>query len=197
MSLILASKSEIRAALLRNAVVPFDVIVRPIDEAMIKEALLAESARPRDIADTLAEMKAQRVADTGIAGMVLGSDQVLDLKGTLFSKPRDQGEARDQLRALSGRMHKLISAMVIVEDGRPVWRHISEARLTMREISEDYLTDYVERNWESIRHSVGGYKLEEEGARLFTQIIGDSFTVMGLPLLPLLQYLITRGVIKG
>ena len=91
----------------------------------------------------------------------------------------------------------MVNSVVIVEDGRPVWRFVSEARLTMRVISEDYLSDYVDRNWDSIRHSVGCYKLEEEGARLFTQIIGDSFTVMGLPLLPLLQYLVTRGIIKG
>lgn len=197
MSLILASKSEIRATLLRNAGVPFEIRTAPVDEAMVKEALLGEGARPRDIADTLAEMKAQRVADKGERGMVLGSDQVLDLKGVMFSKPRDKAEACDQLRQLSGTMHKLISAMVIVEDGRPVWRHVSEARLTMRVISDAYLIDYVDRNWDSIRHSVGAYKLEQEGARLFTQIIGDSFTVMGLPLLPLLQYLITRGVIEG
>lgn len=197
MRLTLASKSEIRATLLRNALVPFEVQTVPVDEEMIKESLRAEGAKARDIADALAEIKAQRVSDKGISGMVLGCDQVLEFQGEIFSKPTDPEDVKSQLRRLGGNTHKLISAAVIVEDGRPVWRAISEARLTMRATNDAFLDGYIARNWDSIRHSVGGYKIEEEGARLFVQIFGDSFTVQGLPLLQLLQYLITRGEIEG
>lgn len=195
--LILASKSTIRLQLLQNAGVPVEVISAPIDEQMIKAALLSEDAKPRDIADTLAEMKAKRVADKGVTGMVLGCDQVLEMDRTIMSKPTDTGEALHQLKTLRGKTHKLLSAAVLVEDGRPVWRFIGEARLSMADRSDSYLEAYVTRNWESIRHSVGAYKLEEEGARLFQRVDGDYFTVLGLPLLPLLGYLTTRGVIDG
>lgn len=195
--LILASKSTIRLQLLQNAGVPVEVISAPIDEQMIKAALLSEDAKPRDIADTLAEMKAKRVADKGVTGMVLGCDQVLEMDRTMMSKPTNPGEALHQLKTLRGKTHKLLSAAVLIEDGRPVWRFIGEARLSMADRSDSYLEAYVTRNWESIRHSVGAYKLEEEGARLFQRVDGDYFTVLGLPLLPLLGYLTTRGVIDG
>jgi septum formation protein len=195
--LILASKSAIRLQLLQNAGVSVEVVNAPIDEDMIKAALLGEDAKPRDIADTLAEMKARRVADKGAAGMVLGCDQVLEVDRAMMSKPIDPRDALQQLKMLRGKTHKLLSAAVLVEDSKPVWRFIGEARLSMAERSDAYLEDYVARNWDSIRHSVGAYKLEEEGARLFQRVDGDYFTVLGLPLLPLLGYLTTRGVIDG
>ena len=195
--LILASGSSIRLQLLQNAGVPVEVRKAPVDEEMIKAALLAEEAKPRDIADTLAELKARRVSEKGVPGLILGCDQVLELKGEMFSKPESPEDCMDQLRRLSGQTHKLLSAAVIVEDGKPIWRFIGEVRLTMRQIHEAYLHDYVTRNWDSIRWSVGGYKIEEEGARLFHRIDGDTFTVQGLPLLPLLGYLVTKGVIAG
>lgn len=195
--LILASGSTIRRDLLVQAGVKVEVIKAPIDEDMIKASLLAEGARPRDIADTLAEMKARRVSDKGQPGFILGCDQVLDLKGALYSKPGSPDEALTQLRALRGQTHKLLSAAVIVEDGQPIWRFVGEAKLTMAQRSDAYLEAYVARNWDSIRHSVGAYKLEEEGARLFDRVDGDYFTVLGLPLLPLLNYLTTRGRIAG
>lgn len=195
--LILASKSTIRLQLLQNAGVPVEVMTAPIDEEMIKAALLSEQAKPRDIADTLAEMKARRVADKGASGMVLGCDQVLEVDRGIMSKPKDPQEALEQLKALRGKTHKLLSAAVVMEDAKPVWRFIGEVRLTMADRSDAYLESYVTRNWDSIRHSVGAYKLEEEGARLFQRVDGDYFTVLGLPLLPLLGYLTTRGVIDG
>jgi len=195
MTLILASSSQIRMHLLNAAAVPFTVSPVRIDEETIRRALEAENARPRDIADTLAEMKARKVAERHPQDLVLGCDQVLDLKGKVLSKPDSPQMALDQLTQLRGQSHKLLSAVVLYHEAKPVWRFIGEARLTMRSVSDTYLSDYIERNWESIRHSVGAYKLEEEGSRLFSAVDGDYFTVLGLPLLPLLGYLGDRGFI--
>lgn len=197
MSLILASTSAIRLQLLRAAAVPVTAQPARIDEQAITAALLAEGAKPRDITDTLAEMKARKLSEKFPEAMVLGCDQVLEFQGELFSKPETPGAARAQLARLRGHSHRLLSAAVIYDQGRPVWRHVSTARLTMRALSDSYLDDYVTRNWDSIRHAVGAYKLEEEGARLFSAIEGDSFTVLGLPLLPILGYLGDRGIIAS
>lgn len=193
--IILASKSESRARLLRNAGVACTVTPARIDEDMVKMALEAEDAPPRDIADTLAEMKARKVAEKSQGGLVLGCDQVLSFKGRVLSKPETPDAARDQLTALRGETHQLLSAAVIYEDQKPVWRHVGVARLTMRDFSDDYRDDYIDRNWDSIRWSVGGYKIEEEGIRLFRMVQGDTFTIQGLPLLELLSYLTLRGTL--
>jgi septum formation protein len=195
MTLTLASSSKIRLQLLLAAGVPVTVRVARVDEDSIRRALLLEQANPRDIADTLAEMKARKIAEKYPEEMVLGCDQVLDFKGKTLSKPSSQEDAFAQLCELRGQTHKLLSAAVIYEEAKPVWRMVAEARLTMRILSNAYLQDYVERNWNSIRDSVGSYKLEEEGSRLFSAVDGDYFTVLGLPLLPLLGYLGDRGLV--
>ena len=193
--IILASGSDIRAQLLRNAGVAFDVHIARVDEDALRAALQAEEATPRDIADTLAEMKAQRVAAKHPEALVIGCDQILALDQQILAKPETPAEALAQLQALRGRKHQLLSAAVIYGDGKPLWRHVGLVRLHMREASDDYLTSYVDRNWHSIRHAVGAYKLEEEGVRLFTRIEGDYFNVLGLPLLELLSYLTLRGTL--
>ena len=193
--LILASGSAIRADLFRRANVPVEVIPARIDEDAIKAALLADQAMPRDIADALAEAKARKIAARYPDRLVLGCDQVLDVDGNLLSKPETSDDARDQLRQMRGKRHMLLSAAVIYDQARPVWRHVGIVRLHMHDFSDAYLDDYLARNWESIRHAVGAYKLEEEGPRLFTRIEGDHFNVLGLPLLEILSYLALRGTL--
>lgn len=195
--IILASGSRIRADLLRNAGLDFEVQTPRIDEETIKQALLAEQAPPRDIADTLAEMKARKVADKNPDAMVIGCDQVLAFQNGILSKPRDRDDARAHLSAMRGERHMLLSAAVIYHEGKPIWRHVGQVRLRMRDVSDGYLDAYIERNWDDIRTSVGAYQLEAEGVRLFHSIEGDYFHVLGMPLLELLAFLTLRGVIEG
>jgi len=195
--LILASGSEIRGQLLRNAGLTFETVVARVDENAVRQSLQAEDARPRDIADTLAELKAQRVAAKHPDAMVIGCDQVLAFQRETLSKPRNPEEALSQLQSLRGQTHQLLCAAVIYGEGKPLWRHVGVVRMHMRDASDEYLTDYVTRNWQSIQHAVGCYKLEEEGVRLFTRIEGDYFHVLGLPLLELLSYLTLRGTLPA
>ena len=195
--ILLASGSEIRATLLRNAGVEVGVAPPRVDEDAVKAALIAEEAPPRDIADALAELKARKISEKTPGAWVIGCDQVLEFEGRLLSKPASPEAALEQLRAMRGKRHRLLSAAVICRDGRPEWRHVGQVRLTMREASDSYLQDYVARNWDSIRHAVGAYKLEEEGVRLFASIDGDYFTVLGMPLLELLNFLMLRGAITS
>jgi septum formation protein len=195
--ILLASASEIRLQLLRAAGIAVQAHPARIDEDAVRAALQAEGATPRDLADTLAELKARKIAEKAGSGLVLGCDQILEMKRQVYAKPESLDEARAQLTALRGETHRLLSAVVLYEDARPVWRHVGEARLTMRNFTDSYRDDYLTRNWDSIRHAVGCYKLEEEGIRLFSAIEGDHFTILGLPMLPLLSYLQTRGIIPA
>ena len=195
--IVLASGSHTRQRLLSNAGVAFEVHVPNVDERALRGGLEAEGAPPRDIADALAEMKARRISTNHPEALVIGCDQVLAHEGRILGKPDTPEDARQQLRDLSGTSHQLLSAAVVYEDVRPVWRHVGVVRLRMRPLSNDYIDDYLERNWSSVRDSVGAYKLEEEGARLFERIDGDYFTVLGLPLLELLSYLILRGSLRA
>jgi septum formation protein len=191
--IILASGSSIRSQMLSQAAVPHDVQFARVDEEMIKASLISEGAPPRDIADALAEMKASKISDKNAGALVIGCDQVLEHDGKLLSKPETPDQALAQLKAMRGDRHTLLSAAVIYEDGKPLWRQIGVVRLRMRDASDAYLTDYVARNWDSIRHAVGAYKIEEEGVRLFSRIEGDYFNVLGMPLLEILNYLTLRG----
>lgn len=191
--LILASGSRIRRTLLENAGLEIEVIPARVDESLLRQTLVSESVSSRDIADALAEMKALRISQKHPARLVLGCDQVLDLGGRILAKPESVEDARAQLREMRGRAHDLLSAAVICMNGAPIWRHVGRVRLTVRMFSEDWLESYLTRNWPDISESVGGYKLESEGVRLFSRIEGDYFTVLGLPLLDLLGFLTLRG----
>lgn len=195
--IVLASSSDIRGQLLRNAGVSFDVVPARVDEEAFRDAMLASGSSARDIADGLAEIKAQKISAKRPDDLVIGCDQVLNFQGQLISKPDSPDTALEQLRQMRGARHEILSAAVICENGQPIWRHVGVVRLMMRSFSDEYLDSYVTRNWDSIRHSVGAYKLEEEGVRLFSQVQGDYFTVLGLPLLELLSYLTLRGDLDG
>ncbi len=195
--IILASGSTIRKTLLERAGVPVTALPARIDEDGIKAALLAEDATPRDIADALAEFKARKIAEKHPEAVVLGCDQVLEFQGHVLSKPASCEDAAEQLRQLRGKQHKLLSAVVIYAQAEPVWRYVGQVRLLMRDISDAFLEGYLERNWPGIGDSVGGYKLEEEGARLFSRVEGDYFTVLGLPLLEVIGFLTQREEIEG
>jgi septum formation protein len=195
--IILASSSAIRRQLLANAGVQIETLPARIDEDAIRVGLTAEQATPRDVADTLAEMKARKVAERNPDALVIGCDQVLEFQQTVWGKPDTADAAMAQLRALRGQTHRLLSAVVLYDGREPVWRHVAEVRLTMRPFSDAFLDGYITRNWPGVQESVGAYKLEEEGIRLFSAIEGDYFTVLGLPLLPLLNYLGQRGFIPS
>jgi len=193
--LILASRSAARAALLRRARVPFELAATAVDEAAVKASMLAEGAPARDVADALAELKARRVASRRPDRLVLGADQVLVCDGHLLDKPVDKAAARAHLVALRGRAHQLLSAAVVFEEARPVWRHVGRAELAMRAFSDSFLDRYLEEEGDEVLASVGAYRIEDGGAQLFSRVTGDLFTVMGLPLLELLAFLRTREVI--
>jgi len=191
--LVLASGSGIRRQMLENAGVSFEVSLPRVDEDAVRQSLLAEGASARDISDALAELKARKVSTRMPGALVLGCDQVLSFDGQIMAKPTSREQAEQQLRQLRGAGHQLLSAAVICEDGQPIWRFVGTVRLQMRDFSDSYLTTYLDRNWPDISNSVGGYKLESEGVRLFNRVDGDYFTVLGMPLLELLSYLTLRG----
>jgi len=197
MHIILASTSQIRAQLLARAGLVFTTAAPRVDEQAIRAAMQADGASPRDIADNLAEAKALKISDKNPDALVFGCDQILALDDTIFAKPDTPAQAVSQLQALRGRTHHLYSAMVIYQNGLPQWRHIGHARMTMRALSDEAIAAYVAAEWDSIRHSVGCYKIEERGVQLFSQIDGDVFTIQGLPMLPLLNYLAVRGIIAS
>lgn len=193
--IILASGSKARRDMLNAAGVTFETAAAKVDEAAIKASLLAEGAKPHDIVDALAEYKALRIAGRHPDALVIGSDQILICDGEIFDKATSVEVAREKLIALRGKPHQLLSAAVIFENGRPVWRTVGRAQLFMREFSDEFLDGYLARNENAALSSVGCYHLEAEGVQLFSRVQGDYFTVLGFPLLDVLQFLRSRGLI--
>lgn len=196
MNLILASQSPSRRAMLEAAGVPFTAEAAAIDELSVKAAMLANHAVPRDIADRLAELKAMRVSAAHPDALVLGSDSIVVLAdGTLLDKPESRAQARAHLEAMSNTQVELISAAVAAEAGRPVWRHVATVRLDVRPLLPAFLDDYLDQEWPAIAGCVGCFRIEGRGVQLFDRLGGDHFTILGMPLLPVLDYCRTRGVI--
>lgn len=187
--LILASKSKARAALLENAGLIFECQTANIDERAVEQPLVEAAAHPADIAQLLAEVKAMDVSENNPGKLVIGADQTLGFGDKRFNKPVDDEAARRQLLELSGNSHQLHSAIALVKDGETLWRHVSSATLTMRRFSPVEVGQYLARVGDNVRSSVGCYQLEGLGVQLFEKIEGDYFTILGLPLLPLLDYL--------
>lgn len=198
MTLILASASASRRAMLDAAGVPHEAVPAAVDEASIKASLLSEKVAPRDIADALAEMKAVKVSQLMPGRLVLGGDSIVALDdGALLDKPTDRANAADHLRRLSGARHDLISAAVIALDGAPIWRHVGKADMHVRTLTTTFIDRYLDAEWPDIQGCVGCYRVEGSGAQLFSRIDGSQFVVMGMPLLEILAFLRARGVLAS
>ena len=192
---ILASQSKTRAALLKNAGVSVEISPARVDETTVKEALLSEGYQPADVADALAELKSVKVSVKSPGQLVIGADQVLECDGRLYDKPTSMEEARSHLRSFSAKRHRLVSASVISENGKPVFRARQTVTMHVRPLSDEFIEVYLNSCSREILDSVGAYRLEGLGAQLFYRVEGDYFTVLGLPLLDVLGYLRERGVL--
>lgn len=194
---ILASASPFRRDMLVSAGLEFEVQKAQTDERAVEAGIEGAGLEPGEIATILAEAKAIDVSERNAGRLVIGCDQVLALDGEILHKCSDMEQARRRLLALSGRTHQLHSAIVAVIDGEAAWRHVSTANMTMRRLEPAYIGRHLARTGERVLGSVGAYQIEGEGVQLFDRIDGDHFTIIGLPLLPLLAFLRERGQIDG
>lgn len=194
---VLATGSVHRQHLLRKAGVVFETVVQPVDEETVREALQAEGATAEDCAVALAELKAQRIAQlvADERTIVLGFDQILDCDGVWLGKAPDIDTARRHLLLLRGRRHRLATAVVAFRSGVRIWHHVASPSLWMRAFSDDALERYLEACGEAVLGTVGAYELEGLGAQLMEKVDGDVFTVLGVPLLPLLRFLREQGAL--
>ena len=196
-TVVLASASQSRGALLRNAGIAVERDPAALDEDAVKDLFRERNESAAQVAEALAELKAQRVSQRHPGALVIGADQMLQCGGIWFDKPPDLAHARGHLIALRGKTHELLSAVCVIRDGECLWRHLESARLTMRPFSDTFLDEYLAATGDALCASVGAYQLENRGAQLFSRIEGDYFTVLGLPLLPLLGFLVNHGVVTA
>ncbi len=195
--LVLASSSASRAAILKAAGIAFTAIPARIDETALIESLQADGAKPRDIADTLAEAKTLKVAgQVPLPGLVIGADQLLVCEGRIFEKPRDRAEAVAHLTFLQGKTHELVGGICGAAGGAVIWRHVSVARLTLRAMDAGAIEDYLTAAGPEVLGSVGCYHLEGLGVHLMSRIDGDYTSILGLPILPVLDFLRTQGALR-
>ena len=187
MDILLASKSPTRAKLLKNAGILFQAVGHGVDEEEVK--LSMSSQKPKDVAIKLSELKALKVSASNPNMFVIGSDQVLDHKGKLLSKASDKKTAEEQLKTLSGQEHTLITSTIVAKNNSVVWRHLNESKMKMRDLSDQVITKYISEVEEETFNVVGVYAIEKEGIKLFESISGDLFSIQGLSMLPLVQFL--------
>ena len=190
--LTLASASETRAKMLRDVGLDIETVPSGVDEDEIKNRYRRDKQPADELALALAEAKALAIDRSDL---ILGADQILSFNGETFDKPQDFEEAKAQLKQLRGMQHELLSAAVIVENGSVIWRHIGRATLTMRNFSDVFLESYIQEEGETVLTTVGGYRIEARGAQLFDAISGDYFSILGLPLLDVLEFLRRREVL--
>jgi len=195
--LILASASKSRAALLRAAGIAVEIVPAHADEEAVKNALKAEGATAAQCAETLAELKAVQVSQRHDNALVIGADQMLECEGVWFDKPADMAGARNHLVNLRGKTHVLPTAVCVALNGARIWHHVATPRLTVRAYSDAFMADYLKSAGPAVLSSVGAYQLEGLGAQLFSKIEGDFFTILGLPLLPLLAFLREHEVVPA
>ena len=193
--IVLSSTSETRRKLLSQTGLYFKTAKPPVDESVIKAALKKAGANAAQVADTLAESKANSVGMIIPGAYIIGADQMLECDGEWFDKPADRDGARRHLESLRGKTHELITAAVIAHEGRVIWRHTEIAKMTMRDFSESFLDTYLDKAGEGIVRSVGAYELEGMGSQLFEKIEGDFFSILGLPLIPLMGALREAGAV--
>lgn len=194
---ILASGSKTRHHMLTNAGLTVETNPPRVDEAEVKAALYAEGASAGDCAEALAELKALRIARRAPEALVIGADQMLVCEGQWFDKPVDREAARKTLLQLRGKTHQLVTCVVIAHEGRRIWHHLETADLSMRQFSDHFLEGYLDAVGDRALESVGAYQLESVGAQLFNRVKGDHFTILGLPLLPLLDFLRSWNVVNS
>jgi len=194
-NIILASGSASRRSLLAGAGIQAQAIKPNVDEEAAKKAMRSDKLSVRDQAMQLAEIKAIKISSQ-MSGLVIGGDQMLNLDGVAFDKPKNLDDAAKHLKKLSGKPHTLETAIVIAENGIPVWRHLARPTLTVRTLSEGFIKSYIKSCGPPLLTTVGAYQLEGMGAQIFSKIEGDYFSILGLPLFPLLDYFRTRGVLE-
>lgn len=197
MSIILASTSTFRAALLKNAGLNFTTITSDIDERAIEESMLESQMLPADISEILAIAKAEQVSADNRNNLVIGCDQTLSFKGEMIHKPKDMEEARRRLLAFSGNSHTLSSAIALAKNGKVVWSHVEPCNITFRTLSPEFIGHHLAQVGNKVLSSVGAYQIEAEGIQLFEKIEGDYFSIMGLPLLPLLKQLRQLNILES
>lgn len=196
-TVVLASSSKTRRKILVKAGVGIEAVSPRIDEEEIKRAMVAEGAGGAEIAEVLAEQKARAVSRRRPQDLVIGADQILEMDGEIYSKPRDRAAARAALVALRGRDHSLFSCVCVLRDSQRLWHKLDRAELTMRDFSDDFLDRYLRSIGDQALAGPGSYRIEDVGSQLFSKISGDYFTILGLPLLPLLDYLRVQGVLPS
>lgn len=194
MNIILASGSPIRKQILEDSGVTFEVIVKPIDEASIKNSMVHEGASNLSIVSALAELKSIKVSSE-TPGLVIGADQIMVFEGAIYDKPKTIEEARERLIAIRNKTHYLMGSVVVSEKGVSVWRYNSKVELRVRSFTDKFIDNYIDQEGDSLLQTVGAYRFEKRGSQLFSSVKGDFFSVLGLPLLPLLDYLRTRNAI--